>query len=101
MSFTQITIRNVRKDALNENKNLKKDGTFSEDEVKAKENNIIIVTYIISDKDNINKKVIYNEFPVHLKPNLKNLFNISSKVNYKNPFARYFIKKGWERLQFP
>ena len=60
---------------------------------EAKENNIIIVTYIISDKDNINKKVIYNEFPVHLKPNLKNLFNISSKVNYKNPFARYYIRE--------
>ena len=36
----KITIRNVRKDALNEIKNLKKDGTFSEDEVKAKENKI-------------------------------------------------------------
>ena len=42
------------------------------------------------------KKKIYDEFPSHLNPTLKYLFNISSKVNYKHPLARYFIKKNWD-----
>ena len=60
---------------------------------EAKENNITIITYILSDNKNIDKKAIYNEFPNNLDKNLKNLFNISSKVDYKNPFARYYTRK--------
>ena len=43
----KITVRNVRREALDELKNLKKDGTFSEDEIKAKEKKIknIVDTY--------------------------------------------------------
>lgn len=44
---SKITIRNVRREALDELKNLKKEGTFSEDEIKAKEKKIktIVDTY--------------------------------------------------------
>ena len=59
---------------------------------EAKENDITIVTYILSDNKEINNKVIYNEFPENLNNNLKNLFNISSKVDYKNPLVRHFTK---------
>ena len=41
------------------------------------------------------EKIIYNEKPRYFNENNKNLFNISSKVNYKNPFARGFIKNDW------
>ena len=59
---------------------------------EAKENDITIVTYILSDNKEINNKVIYNEFPENLNNNLKNLFNISSKVDYKNPLVRHLTK---------
>ena len=61
---------------------------------EAKKNNITIVTYLLSQNTNI-QKIIYNDFPVHLNQNIKNLFDISSKVNYKNPVARYYIKNNW------
>ena len=61
---------------------------------EARKKKIIIVTFFLSQKMNIDKK-IYNDFPSHLDSKLKYLFNISSKVDYKNPFARYYIKQGW------
>ena len=36
----KVTIRNIRKDALDDIKNLKKEGIFSEDEVKSKEKSV-------------------------------------------------------------
>lgn len=44
---SKITVRNVRREALDELKNLKKEGIFSEDEIKAKEKKIknIVDTY--------------------------------------------------------
>ena len=62
---------------------------------EAQKNEITIVTLYLIKYNTILKK-IYSEFPAHFENKLKYLFNISSKVNYKNPFARYFIKKGWE-----
>ena len=61
---------------------------------KAKKNNITIITILLSEK--INQKKIYSEFPKHLNKNVKNLFDITSKVDNKNPFVRHFIKKDWD-----
>ena len=61
---------------------------------KAKEKNITIITILLSKKEN--EKKIYSECPKHLDKNLKNLFNLSSKVDCKNPYARQFIKKNWD-----
>ena len=62
---------------------------------ESKKNDITIVTLYLS-KDKPLEKKIYDEFPSHLNPTLKYLFNISSKVNYKHPLARYLIKKHWD-----
>lgn len=58
--------------------------------IQAEKMNITIATIFLSKSKKI-KKQFYNEFPKHLNQN--NLFNISSEVNHKNPFAHYFIKK--------
>ena len=63
---------------------------------KAKKNNIIVITIVLTKDKNIKRKIFYDEFPEHLNKNLKNLFDISSKVDYNNPFARQFIKKNWD-----
>ena len=60
----------------------------------SKNNKIMIIIVFLSKNKNI-KKYIYNKFPSHLNQNLKFLFDISSKVNYKNPIANYYIKKKW------
>ena len=62
---------------------------------EAQKKEITIVTLYLTKYDIILKK-IYSEFPEHFEHKLKYLFNLSTKVNYKNPFARYYIKKGWE-----
>ena len=63
---------------------------------KAKEDNITIITILLKkDKNGIRKK-FYTEFPKDMDKNLKNLFDVSSKVNYRNPLARQFIKKNWD-----
>ena len=59
---------------------------------EARSNDITIITYILSNNKSTNKKVIYNKFPEHLNQNAKNLFNLSSEVNYNNSFARYYTK---------
>lgn len=59
-------------------------------------NNITIITLYLSKNENI-KKILYNDFPNNLfDDKLKFLFDISSKVNYRNKVARYYIKKGWK-----
>ena len=63
---------------------------------KAKENNITIITILLKKEKNIIRKKFYTEFPKDMDKNLKNLFDVSSKVNYKNPLARQFIKKNWD-----
>ena len=62
--------------------------------IQAEKMNITIATIFLSKSKKI-KKQFYNEFPKHLNQNIINLFNISSEVNYKNPFAHYFIKKDY------
>ena len=49
---------------------------------KAKKNNIIVITIVLTKDKNIKRKIFYDEFPEHLNKNLKNLFDISSKVDY-------------------
>ena len=61
----------------------------------AKKNDITIATYLLSQNANI-KKIIYGEFPNHLNQSAKNLFNISSKVSYKNPVASYYIEQNYD-----
>ena len=61
---------------------------------EAKNNNITIVTVLIT-KNKI-KKIFYDEFPKDFNKKIKSLFDISSKVNYKNPFAHYYKKKNWD-----
>ena len=61
---------------------------------ESEEMNITIVTLLLT-KENNNINAFYNEFPNNIKKESKNLFKISSKVNYKNPFAHYYIKKNW------
>ena len=63
--------------------------------LQAQKMNITIATLLLSKDKNIKNK-FYNEFPNHLNPNIQGLFNISSKVNYKNPFARHYIKKDYD-----
>ena len=60
---------------------------------EAKNNNITIITVLLTT--NIKKKIFYDKFPEHFNKKTKYLFDISSRVNYKNPFARYFIKKNF------
>ena len=60
----------------------------------AKKNNITIISILLSKKKKENK--IYSEFPKHLNKKIKNLFDVTSKVDYKNPFARHFINKNWD-----
>ena len=62
---------------------------------QAQKMNISIATLLLSKDKNIKNK-FYNEFPNHLNPSIQGLFNISSKVSYKNPFARYFIKEDYD-----
>ena len=63
---------------------------------EAKRKNITIVSLYLTKNEEINKK-IFNEFPNGVLGEwLKYLFDISSKVNYKNPVARYYIKKGYD-----
>lgn len=62
--------------------------------LKAKEKNIIIVTFLLS-KNKIKEKKCYENFPNNLDNSLKNLYEVSSKVDYKNIFAKYFIENGW------
>ena len=66
------------------------------DDIKkiTKKNKIMIIIVFLSKNQNI-KKDIHNEFPSHLNQNLKYLFDISSKVNYKNPIANHYINKNW------
>jgi len=56
----------------------------------------MIINVFLSENKNI-KNVIYNKFPSDLNKNknLKYLFDISSTVNYKNPFANHYINKNW------
>ena len=62
--------------------------------IESEKMNITIVTLLLTkENNNINK--FHNEFPNNMKKEAKNLFKISSKVNYKNPFAHYYIKKNW------
>ena len=62
----------------------------------SQKNKIMIIIVFLSKNKNINN-VIYNKFPSHLNmnKNLKYLFDISSTVNYKNPFANHYINKNW------
>ena len=64
---------------------------------EAQRNNIIIITLLLTDYKKGTKRIkkLYNKFPSHLNETVKNLFDITSKVNYNNAFAHYFIKKGW------
>ena len=62
---------------------------------QAQKMNISIATLLLSKDKNIKNK-FYNEFPNHLNPSMQGLFNISSKVSHKNPFARYFIKEDYD-----
>lgn len=61
---------------------------------EAKRNNIPIITLLLTKHKNRVKK-LYNEFPNHLNEDIKNLFDITSKVKYNDVFGNYFIKKGW------
>ena len=58
----------------------------------ARINKIMIIIIFLSKKQDI-KKVIQKDCPHYYDCNLNYLFDISSKVNYKNPFAHYYIKK--------
>ena len=63
---------------------------------EAKNKNITIVTLYLTKNTETNK-IIFNEFPNGIYFEwLKYLFNISSKVKYNNPVARYYIKKGYD-----
>ena len=62
---------------------------------ECQENNISIITLLLSDKKII-KNVIYGKFPNNLNLNFKILFDISSKVDYRNPLAHYCIKQNYE-----
>ena len=61
---------------------------------EAHEKDVTIITLLLSKNKNI-KKQFYDKISVHSCNTLKNLFQISSKVNYNDPFAHYFIKQGW------
>lgn len=61
---------------------------------EAQKKNITIVTLLLSE--NSGKKKFYCEFPKNLDKKTQNLFDISSNVNYKNPFAHYYIKNNCE-----
>jgi len=57
----------------------------------AEKSNITIVTFLLSKNT-----YIYNEMPFAFQEKREqNLFEISSKTNYKNPLAHYYIKKGY------
>ena len=66
---------------------------------KISKNNKIMIIIIFLSKNENKKKYIYNEFPSHLNQNLKFLFDISSKVNYKNPIANHYINKNWNFIK--
>ena len=60
---------------------------------EAKNNNITIVTVLLKNKT---RKIFYDELPNDFNKGEKYLFQISSKVSYKNPFAHYYIQKDWD-----
>ena len=63
---------------------------------EAKNKDITIITILLSEYTSYCKNKFYSKFPKDLNISSKSLFDISSKVDYKNPFARYFINKGVE-----
>ena len=60
---------------------------------KAELNNIIILTLLLTNHRRERK--FYDKSPEQYGKNIEKLFDVTSKVNYKNAFASYFIKKGW------
>ena len=67
---------------------------ISEIKEKAYNNDITIISIFLTTKK-IKEKTLYDNYQSHFTNGSKDLFSISSILNYENPVIKFLIQKGW------
>ena len=62
----------------------------------ATNNNIIIISIFLTSQGIPKTETFYDEVQPHFTGGAKDLFLMSSNLNYENPIIKFFIKKGWD-----
>ena len=62
---------------------------------KAEENKITIISIFLTSKQIPKDRTFYDEVQSHFTNGSKDLFLMSSTLNYENPVIKFFIKKEW------
>ena len=62
---------------------------------KAEENKIIIISIFLTSRQIPKIRTFYDDVQSHFTNGSKDLFLMSSTLNYENPVIKFFIKKGW------
>ena len=62
----------------------------------AEENNILIISIFLTSNDIPIEEKLYDTYQEHFSQGSKDLFSMSSILNYENPIIKFFIKKGWD-----
>ena len=62
---------------------------------EALDNHIIILTVYLAPNKIPKEKTLYDKVPRHLSDNPKNLFELSSTLNYDDPFSRFLVSQKW------
>ena len=63
---------------------------------KAEQDKIIIISIFLTSKKIPYEEKLYDEFQKHFTYGSKDLFLMSSKLDYQNPIIKFFIEKGWD-----
>lgn len=62
---------------------------------KAESNNIIIISIFITANGFPKCETFYDEIQPHFTGGSRDLFLMSTSLNYEHPIIKFFIKKGW------
>ena len=62
---------------------------------KAEQDKIIIISIFLTSKKIPYEERLYDEFQKHFTDGSKDLFLMSSKLDYQHPIIKFFIEKGW------
>lgn len=61
----------------------------------AKNNNITIISIFLTT-NKINEETLYDNYQSHFTQGSKDLFLMSSSLNYESPVIKFLIQKGWK-----